>query len=113
MVLISEPSLPEIFPYLRNSVTEGIYSLYLGNILGSWLCVWRESPWCLFTTLRVLSHGEEARNVSRSVSTSVQLDSLEQALHEQMGHGRTRLGNCGACPGPDEEAQSFLHLDAQ
>lgn len=21
--------------------------------------------------------------------------------------------NCGACPGPDDEAQPFLHLDAQ
>lgn len=36
MVLISEPSLPEIFSYLKNSGIEGIYSLHLGSMEVFW-----------------------------------------------------------------------------
>lgn len=97
MVLISEPSLPEIFSYLKNSVIEGIYSLHLGSmwkyfgILAEGLCVERITFVLVLPCWGSWQSGEEARSVS-SVSTSVQLNSLEQALHEQMGHGRTGLG---------------------
>lgn len=47
----------------------------------------------------------------------MQLNSLEQVLHEQMGVSMEEQGlageSCGACPGPDEVAQPFLHLDPQ
>lgn len=48
--------------------------------------------------------GEEARSASSSVSTSVQLNSLEQALHEQVEEQGLAGKSRGACPGPDEEA---------
>lgn len=95
MVLISEQSLPEVFPYLRNSVIEGIYSLYLGSILGSWLkdCVER-------ITFVLVHHAEgpgrvlRRQGVSAAVWAQVCSSTAWSRLSMDRGgpHGRRGLG---------------------
>lgn len=95
MVLISEQSLPEVFPYLRNSVIEGIYPLYLGSILGSWLkdCVER-------ITFVLVHHAEgpgrvlRRQGVSAAVWAQVCSSTAWSRLSMDRGgpHGRRGLG---------------------